>query len=108
MVQPVLFIDDGGVITDNIRRAAQWRPLVAEYFSPRLGGSPEAWMQANSEVMAAISRPDVWAARLKSARDYESYERVYFLDWLTEMCERVGVQRPPEEESIDLSRRITA
>lgn len=107
MVRPVLFIDDGGVISDNIRRAAQWRPLVAEYFAPLLGGSPEAWMLANHEVITGILAADAWAARLKSSRDYESFEREYFLYWLTEMCERVGVPSPPEEESIDLSRKAT-
>ncbi len=38
-----LFIDDGGVLNDNERRGAEWRRLIGEYLSPRLGGEPPAW-----------------------------------------------------------------
>jgi len=39
----VVFLDDGGVLNDNDRRAVEWRRLLGEFFAPRLGGTPEAW-----------------------------------------------------------------
>jgi hypothetical protein len=48
--RPVMFLDDGGVINDPAVRRAQWYPLVAEFFVPRLGGTPEAWSAANQQV----------------------------------------------------------
>ncbi len=38
-----IFLDDGGgVMNDNEVRGPQWQRLVGEYFSPTLGGAPEA------------------------------------------------------------------
>ena len=45
-----LFIDDGGVLNDNERRGAEWRRLIGEYLSPRLGGEPPVWGEANRIV----------------------------------------------------------
>jgi HAD superfamily hydrolase (TIGR01509 family) len=103
-----LFLDDGGVINDNRLRGAQWQQLVARYFSPILGGSPQAWAAANYEIITSILGPQTWPARLAAHSDYESFERAYYIDWLGAMCDIVGVPRPPEEEMIDLSRRATA
>src|SRR5438477_6638909 len=50
-----------------------------------------------------------WNARLRSALDYESFERDYYLDWLGGMCAIVGVPRPAEEEAaVELARRASA
>lgn len=38
--QPVLSLDDGGVMNDNARRAPQWRRLVGDFLIPRPGGRP--------------------------------------------------------------------
>jgi hypothetical protein len=51
MTRPALFIDDGGVMNENVRRGRQWERLVGQYFSPRLGGAPEAWAAANANVV---------------------------------------------------------
>ena len=108
MARPVVFLDDGGVLNDNRPRGAQWQRLVAQYFAPRLGGPPAAWAEANREVITGFFEPSAWQARLLAAADYESFERAYYLDWLGGMCAIVGVPRPPEEESIALSREATA
>lgn len=88
-----LFIDDGGVLNDNARRGPEFLRLIAEFFPPRLGGTPEAWGEANratfrrviAEHEAAITAPDAYL------QGYETYERA----WLRAMCEYVGVT-PPE------------
>jgi phosphoglycolate phosphatase-like HAD superfamily hydrolase len=105
--RPVLFLDDGGVINDNEVRARQWQRLVAEFFVPRLGGNSEAWAQANWIVINEILSPEAWRERMLAHPDYESFDYHYQLDWLTRMCELVGVPRPPEEESVALGRECS-
>ena len=48
-----IFLDDGGVLNDNDRRGAEWRRLIGEFLSPRLGGEPLAWGAANRIVFDA-------------------------------------------------------
>jgi HAD superfamily hydrolase (TIGR01509 family) len=105
----VVFLDDGGVMNDNRRRSQQWQYLVGEFFTPLLGGTPEAWAEANRIVVAAeLFDPAAWRARLRAEPDYASFERAYLLDWLSQMCALVGVPGPPAEESVDLARRAGA
>ena len=92
-------------MNDNRRRALQWQRLVGEFFTPLLGGTPEAWAEANRVVAAGPFDPTAWRARLRAAPDYASFERAYLLDWLRQMCALVGVPNPPAEESVDLARR---
>jgi HAD superfamily hydrolase (TIGR01509 family) len=92
-----VFIDDGGVMNDNARRAEQWAPLVGAFFSPRLGGSPDAWASANREIA------HLWTAPGRFASDFAAHCRAYDLAWLGGMCQRVGVRMPPEAEALALA-----
>jgi len=93
----VVFLDDGGVLNDNERRAPEWRRLLGEYFVPRLGGTPEAWAAANTIVIEDIWRD--WQ-RLRERGDevgpdwWPSQDR----RWLAGMCERVGIAVPTDVE----------
>ena len=51
-----IFLDDGGVMSDNGRRAREWQRLAREYLSPRLCGDPTAWPEANQVVFAGWCR----------------------------------------------------
>jgi HAD superfamily hydrolase (TIGR01509 family) len=107
-VKPVVFLDSGGVINDNQARAPQWRPLVADYFVPRLGGTHEAWMRANRVMMERFFTPTEWQKRLARARGYEDFDREYARDWLLGMCELVGVTAPQDAEAVALARAANA
>ena len=37
-----IFLDDGGTMSDNDRRAPQYRAILGDYLAPRLGSSPSA------------------------------------------------------------------
>jgi len=102
-MKPILFLDDGGVISDNRVRGPQWRRLVGAFFAPRLGGTPDAWAAANGVVVDGLFVPAVWEARMAAARDYADFERVYWWDWLRGMCELVGVPTPPHAEAVALA-----
>ncbi len=108
MSQPIVFLDDGGVMNDNNQRTFQWQRLVSEFFVPLLGGTPEAWVEANRVVADRLFDLENWRTRIQATTDYASFDRTYQVDWLRGMCEFVGVPTPPEEESVELSHSAVA
>ena len=108
MLRLVLFLDDGGVISDNSRRAPQWQPLVGEFFPPILGGTADQWAEANRTFITAIFQPGAWEARLAATPDYWTFQRTYSLDWMRIMCDLVGVPCPPEAESLLLVEKANS
>jgi beta-phosphoglucomutase-like phosphatase (HAD superfamily) len=104
----VVFLDDGGVMSDNRRRGAQWQQLVGTFFAPRLGGAATAWAQANHVVATALLNSLAWQSRLAAAPDYPTFERTYLLDWLGDMCLLVGVPCPSPEQCVLLAREAEA
>jgi HAD superfamily hydrolase (TIGR01509 family) len=103
-----LFFDDGGVMNDNSLRGPQWRRFVAEFFVPLLGGTADAWSEANGEIMQRILSPENILARMRAATDYADFDWHYHLDWLRGMCEFVGVATQPEDECVQLAHRANA
>ena len=103
----VVFIDDGGVLNDNHARAPQWRRLLGEYFVPLLGGTPEAWAQANT---GAFERS--WArfmARVAEAGEsggVDRWVREERARWLSDMCEQVGVAAPHDARSSAIAATV--
>ena len=99
----VIFIDDGGVLNDNERRAVEWQRLIGEFLSPRLGGEPLAWGEANRIVFEdQWERYQIWA-ELHAQDD----EFIDFFDaddeasrWIREMCEHVGVATPDDSTEL--------
>ncbi len=107
MPRLVIFLDDGGVMNDNRLRGTQWQRMVAEFFVPRLGGTPEAWAAANYQVITRMLDAELWQARLSASPNYASFDRQYQIDWLRWMCELVGVEAPPDEECVALGHAAT-
>lgn len=100
-MRPVIFLDDGGVLSDNAVRRREWRRLIGEFLSPRLGADPSAWAAANSVVFEhQWQRFEAWQRENASSSEY-----VQFFDqphekerWISEMCEFVGVGPPTSSE----------
>ncbi len=102
-----VFLDDGGVLNDNERRAAEWLRLVGEFLAPQLGGTPEAWGEANDVVFERQWRRfEEWREQRLAAGEWGDFfgSAVEHERWLREMCERVGVLAPNGEECIALAR----
>lgn len=95
-------------MNDNRLRGMQWQQFVAEFFAPRLGGTHEAWAEANREVMNRILEPVGWEARLQASPDYRSFDRTYLIDWLQGMCVLVGVSAPADDECFALAHQASA
>ena len=85
-------------MNDSARRAEQWASLVGAFFAPRLGGTPEAWAQANRDIAP------LWMSSRRLAPDFDAHWRMYDLAWLASMCRIVGVPAPPEAEAIALAQ----
>lgn len=87
-----LFIDDGDVLNDNNIRGPQFRQLVAEFFTPRLGGSREAWEEANRLIADTLMQQFFTAE--PEATDYVVWWEKYQLEWLRRMAAIVGAALP--------------
>ena len=103
--RPIILLDDGGVMNDNGLRGEQWPSLVGEFFAPRLGGTIPAWAEANRITIQRILEPANWLQRLQASADYASFEQRYWLDWLGDMAQLVGVPLPPQKECILLAQQ---
>lgn len=91
----VVFLDDGGVLNDNDRRAPEWRRLLGEFFAPRYGGTPEAWGEANAAVFGGIW-DDWWTALAAGTEPGPDWWPLQDHRWLTGMFDRVGVPWPAD------------
>lgn len=103
-----VFLDDGGVLNDNARRAPQWRRLVGEYLVPRYGGSVAAWGDANE---AAFPRYiETYRDRVARTRGRGYAEALADLDreWIRIMFGYVGVPSPGAAEEDRLIGQIIA
>jgi HAD superfamily hydrolase (TIGR01509 family) len=99
----MIFLDDGGVITDKQRRAAEFGRLVGDCFVPLLGGTEEAWTRAHCAVVDRLADPQL--ASVLAAADFVGFYLAYQLHWVGGMLELLGLPTPPEEECLDLAYR---
>jgi len=90
-----LFIDDGDVLNDNNLRGPQFRRLVAKFFSPRLGGSREAWEEANRTVADTFLQ-QIFTAGF-DPEDYAGWWGEYQIKWLRRMAVIVGAALPDSD-----------
>jgi len=89
-----LFIDDGGVMSDNALRGTEWPRLVAEFFVPILGGDHASWVKANKVVFRHLE-PTLTAG--PHHQDYGEWIDAYRVLWLKEMADYVGVAAPSDD-----------
>jgi phosphoglycolate phosphatase-like HAD superfamily hydrolase len=93
----VVFVDDGGVLNDNERRAPQWRRLLGEYLTPRLGATPEAWADANVGAFErSLARYLAHVRSVGDTRGIDRWAREERRVWLIDMCEQAGVAVPED------------
>ncbi|HKY51616.1 MAG TPA: HAD family hydrolase [Candidatus Limnocylindria bacterium] len=99
-----LFVDKGGVLVDNRDDLApQWRRLIGEFLSPRLGGTAAAWGDAN--VPAFHRQVERWQAAMR--RGGPADIRGFFANdapvWLRDMCDAMAIAPPPEADAVRLA-----
>jgi HAD superfamily hydrolase (TIGR01509 family) len=95
-----LFIDNGGVITDNSLLGTEYLRLLPEFLVPRLGGTAEGWAEANRIINPGARERS--RARLQawddSSGDVLQARYLDNLDWLRTMCAEVGVEGPRSDD----------
>jgi HAD superfamily hydrolase (TIGR01509 family) len=94
--RPKLFIDDGGVMNDNSRRAPQFARLVGKYMPPRLGGPPEAWTAANTAAATALFERHFAHFNAHPYASWHAFWDEYEFEWLDGMCSKVGIAAPED------------
>lgn len=101
-MQPIeyVFLDNGGVLTDNSLRAPAYRRLVGEYFVPRYGGTQEAWEAANMNTFLPA-----WARFLDRVADWDGTRNLadamwlYDADWLRILFDAMGLATPEDDDA---------
>lgn len=93
-----IFLDDGGVLSDNNVRRGEWLRLIGEYVPPRLGGTAEQWASANTRIW-----PPLWQRlqeRFPTFKTYREFYRAYATEWMQGMCASLGIEPPREDEAV--------
>lgn len=102
MSSPLLFLDDGGVMNDNRLREPEWKRLVAEFFGSRFG--PGDWAAANARALEVEMRLFSEFLTTKKGRGFNAFIRNVDYLWIKTMFEFIGLEVPPFEEAIRLTR----
>jgi len=97
-----VFFDDGGVMNDNRLRGIQWQKMIGEYFSPKYGGEPHKWAEANFNVIEDFSAEHGELIEESKEIEYNSYYNSFINRWIKGMFEYVGID-PPDK---NLGREI--
>lgn len=95
-----LFVDKGGVLIDNEQDLGpQWRRLIGEFLSRRLGGSATSWGEAN--VPAFEQQLERWRAEMnkRGPADIRGFFAKDARQWLLDMCDAAGFARPADAEA---------
>ena len=93
---PILFLDDGGVISENSRRGPQWQQLAGEFFVPRLGGDPADWRRANRVVAERLFAEFLARVEQNAELDPVAEREREGERWLRGMAAEVGVAAPDD------------
>jgi HAD superfamily hydrolase (TIGR01509 family) len=98
-----VFLDNGGVITDNSLLGPEYERLVGAFLAPRLGGTVKGWGEANRLTIGvrerSVARLEAWDdATDDILREYY----IYNLDWLTSMCEALAIDPPAADIAAEL------
>jgi FMN phosphatase YigB (HAD superfamily) len=98
-----LFVDKGGVLVNNDELGAQYQRLIAEYLPRILGGTGGGWADAN--VWAFDRQWARWqeATRTTSGGNIREWFEADAANWLYDMCEMVGVERPPAHDATHIA-----
>ncbi|MHA1200255.1 MAG: HAD family hydrolase [Candidatus Heimdallarchaeaceae archaeon] len=93
-----VFFDDGGVMNDNRLRGIQWQKMIGDYFSPKYGGEPHKWAEANFEFIQEFTTEHNEVIQESQEIEYNSYYDNFINRWISEMFEYVGVTPPAKNQ----------
>lgn len=99
---PAVFLDFDGVLFDHDALPREYIRLLGDVLAPALGGTPQAWGEANRVVF-----PPIWAGHGQWFTDdpVENFRRESILV-LRGMCDHLGIDAPPDEQCVRLGRQM--
>ncbi|KAF9102863.1 hypothetical protein BGX27_010837 [Mortierella sp. AM989] len=82
-----IFLDSGGVINDNSRRAPQWVQFMEQYMPKTiLGGPGHMWGRSNAilseRLFNSTERPNGWEQLMVESKDFVDFDRRYYQYWI--------------------------
>ncbi|MFW9818355.1 MAG: HAD family hydrolase, partial [Candidatus Thorarchaeota archaeon] len=93
-----IFFDDGNTLNDNKIRGRQWQRLIGEYFSPRYGGTPESWGEANLKLIKDFGGDGVPKLLYDNRnKTFKVFIEWFIEKWINEMFDFVGIKRPEKQ-----------
>jgi len=103
----IIFIDDGGVMNDNLKRAPQWQRWVGELFARRYGGTPELWGEANRNIYMSVFEETIASLEKCPDKEYETFIAEYSRRWIEGMFSTAGFTPPPRSEYEEIFNSTT-
>lgn len=82
-----IFLDSGGVVNDNDRRAPQWVHHLEKYMpTTKLGGPGRLWGKSNAIMSDRMFKGEnpLWNQLIDRAKDFHQFYREYHLFWVQE------------------------
>lgn len=82
-----IFLDSGGVINDNDRRAPQWDHHLEQYMpTTKIGGPGRLWRKSNAIMWDRLFRGEnpLWKELIDRSKDFQQFYREYHLFWVQE------------------------
>ena len=102
----VIFLDDGGVMNDNNLRTPQWRELIAQYFSPRYGGTIDIWKMANKYAFTRLMDRYEQIIRETPLIDFNKFWEEEMSQWITEMFTIAEINPPPVNQRYKIGQEV--
>ena len=78
-----IFFDDGGVMNDNRLRGMQWQKMLGEYFSPKYGGEPHKWAEANVSMIKDFTLEHGELLESAEEVEYDAFYDDFINRWVT-------------------------
>ena len=85
-------------MNDNKLRGLQWQKMIGDYFSPKYGGEPFMWAEANFDFINEIVKEYQEFVGKGDLVDYHTYYSDFINRWITSMFNHVGVELPTNED----------
>ncbi|KAG0074642.1 hypothetical protein BGZ90_010599 [Linnemannia elongata] len=82
-----IFLDSGGVINDNDRRAPQWVHHLEQYMpTTKIGGPGRLWGKGNAIMSDRLFKGEnpLWKELIDRSKDFHQFYREYHLFWVQE------------------------
>ncbi|KAF8942852.1 hypothetical protein BGZ47_006068 [Haplosporangium gracile] len=82
-----IFLDSGGVINDNDRRAPQWVYHLEQYMpTTKIGGPGKLWGKSNAIMSDRLFKGEnpIWTQLIDRSKDFHQFYREYHLFWFQE------------------------